>query len=291
MVVARGSSGCSRSGISVRVHRLLGAGRRAAASLGFARPFFAIALPAGVTQLSTPFGNALLTGADRAARRRRGRRLGGGDADDGARLRRHLRALGRDRRHPRAELRRRADGRGCVAPTATRWSSAPSIPRLPGRCSSCCAHQIIDGLPASGRRAPRSSTPSSASRRAASSSPARSSSPTPPSTPSAGRSGRRRSTGPATGSPCCPLAWALSRAFGAPGVRLRPGARRRRSSATVAAWAGWRFVERLAARRAAWNAGRRLGQPARARPRLHHGSAPIPVMRAARGVLTCCSIS
>ena len=50
--------------------------------------------------------------ADRGLRRRRGGGLGGGLAADGARLRRDLRAVGRDRRHPRAELRRRADAAG-----------------------------------------------------------------------------------------------------------------------------------------------------------------------------------
>ena len=61
MVAARGSSGVLAIWYLVRVHRLL-APVDARQVAGFARPFFAIALPAGVTQLSTPFGNFLLTG-------------------------------------------------------------------------------------------------------------------------------------------------------------------------------------------------------------------------------------
>jgi Na+-driven multidrug efflux pump len=60
MVVARGGSGLLAVWFLWRVHRLL-APVDARAVLGVARPFFAIALPATVTQLSAPFGNGLLT--------------------------------------------------------------------------------------------------------------------------------------------------------------------------------------------------------------------------------------
>lgn len=60
MVIARGSSGLLALWYLWRVHRLL-APVEMRAVLGFARPFFAIAGPGTVTQLSAPFGNALLT--------------------------------------------------------------------------------------------------------------------------------------------------------------------------------------------------------------------------------------
>lgn len=61
MVAARGSSGLLALWYIARPHRLLTrvTWRQVADCL---RPFFAIALPASVTQLSTPFGNYLLTG-------------------------------------------------------------------------------------------------------------------------------------------------------------------------------------------------------------------------------------
>jgi Na+-driven multidrug efflux pump len=61
MVVARGSSGLLAVWYLVRVHRLL-APVVAGDVARVARPFLAIALPASATQLSTPFGNYLLTG-------------------------------------------------------------------------------------------------------------------------------------------------------------------------------------------------------------------------------------
>lgn len=60
MVAARGSSGLLAIWYLWRVHRLI-APVRVQAVIDFARPLFAIALPAGLTQLSTPFGNYLLT--------------------------------------------------------------------------------------------------------------------------------------------------------------------------------------------------------------------------------------
>jgi putative MATE family efflux protein len=60
MVVARGGSGLLAVWYLWRVHRLL-TPVDARAIAGFARPFFSIAVPATVTQLSAPFGNGLLT--------------------------------------------------------------------------------------------------------------------------------------------------------------------------------------------------------------------------------------
>ncbi|HRO12240.1 MATE family efflux transporter [Amaricoccus sp.] len=60
MVAARGTSGLLAIWYLLRPHRLLGPARPRQIA-GFARPFFLIALPASVTQLSTPFGNYLLT--------------------------------------------------------------------------------------------------------------------------------------------------------------------------------------------------------------------------------------
>jgi len=60
MVIARGSSGLLAVWYLWRVHRLLApVDWRAVARVS--RPFFAVAAPASATQLSTPFGNGLLT--------------------------------------------------------------------------------------------------------------------------------------------------------------------------------------------------------------------------------------
>lgn len=60
MVIARGSSGLLAVWYLWRVHGLL-APIDAGGVLRAARPFFAIAAPAAATQLSAPFGNAVLT--------------------------------------------------------------------------------------------------------------------------------------------------------------------------------------------------------------------------------------
>jgi Na+-driven multidrug efflux pump len=59
-VIARSSAGLLAVWYLWRAHRLLVPVGWAGLN-GLLRPFFAIALPAGATQLSTPFGNALLT--------------------------------------------------------------------------------------------------------------------------------------------------------------------------------------------------------------------------------------
>ena len=70
------------------------------------RPFFAIGLPAVLTQIATPVGNAYRHHRDCRLRRRCGGRLGDRRAYRAGRFRRHLCALRRRRADPRPEFRR-----------------------------------------------------------------------------------------------------------------------------------------------------------------------------------------
>ena len=70
------------------------------------RPFFSIGVPAVLTQIATPVGNAYVTTADRAVRRRCSRRLGDYRPHRPGRLRCHFRAFRRGRSDSRPELRR-----------------------------------------------------------------------------------------------------------------------------------------------------------------------------------------